>query len=142
MDNKSNISKFIFRLLMSMVVVVLLGLGWVLWGKLQGEQPVIATDIPEYFNSSQELAFKISDAKSGIRTIRISIEQNNKEKILKDDHYPLPGSTDKIPAHEVSFTIRADMKKLGISDGKAIFHVLVQDNTWRNWFHGNKAVAR
>ena len=140
MDNKSNISKFIFRLLMSMVVVVLLGLGWVLWGKLQGEQPVIATDIPEYFNSSQELAFKISDAKSGIRTIRISIEQNNKEKILKDDHYPLPGSTDKIPAHEVSFTIRADMKKLGISDGKAIFHVLVQDNTWRNWFHGNKAV--
>ncbi len=114
--------------------------GWFLWGKLEGEKPAVSGNIPSYLNTSQEIALHVSDVKTGIRSVRIAIEQNGKETVLKDDHYPLAGEPGGAVVHAADITIKPDIKKLGIDDGKAVFHVEVRDNSWREWFHGNKTV--
>jgi murein DD-endopeptidase MepM/ murein hydrolase activator NlpD len=120
------------------LVCIVLVSGWFLWGRLEGEKPVIATEIPSFLNPTQEFILNLSDARSGIRKVWVAIEQNGKETVLRDDLYPLKGSPDSAPVHTLIVPVKVDVKKLGITDGKAIFRVVVRDNSWRGWFHGNK----
>ena len=138
MESKRNPVNFFLRLMAPGLVCLVLVSGWFLRSRLEGEKPVIATEIPSFLNPSQEFVLNLSDAKSGIRKVWITIEQNGKETVLRDDLYPLKGSSDSSPVHMLSVPVKADVKKLGIVDGKAIFRVLVRDNSWRGWFHGNK----
>ncbi len=120
------------------LVGVLLISGWFLWERLEGEKPVIATEISSYLNPSQEVILNLSDAKSGIRKVWVAIEQNGRETVLRDDIYPHKGSAGSGPDHTLSVSVNVDVKKLEITDGKAIFRVMARDHSWRNWFHGNK----
>lgn len=138
MENKLDPVKFIIRLVVLGLVCMTLVSVWFLWSRLEGEKPVIATEIPSFLNPSQEFVLNLSDAKSGIRKVRVAIEQNGREMILRDDTYPLKGSSDLAPVHTLSVAVKVDVKKLGITDGKAIFRVTVRDNSWRGWFNGNK----
>ncbi|MEI6258492.1 MAG: peptidoglycan DD-metalloendopeptidase family protein [Deltaproteobacteria bacterium] len=138
MENKLDPVKFILRLVVLGLVCVALVSVWFLWSRLEGEKPVIATEIPSFLNPSQEFVLNLSDAKSGIRKLRVAIEQNGREMILRDETYPLKGSSDLAPVHTLSVAVKVDVKKLGITDGKAIFRVTVRDNSWRGWFNGNK----
>lgn len=117
---------------------VILISGWFLWERLEGEKPVIATEISSYLNLSQEVILNLSDAKSGIRKVWVAIEQNGRETVLRDDVYSRKGSSGKGPDYTLSVPVKLDVKKLGITDGKAVFRVMVRDNSWRGWFHGNK----
>lgn len=138
MESKRSLGKFFLRLAVLGLAVVVLISGWFLWGRLEGENPVIATDISSYLNLSQEVVLNLSDAKSGIRKIRVAIEQNGRETVLRDDVYPRKGLSGTGTVYTLSVPVKLDMKKLGITDGKAIFRVMVRDNSWRGWFHGNK----
>ncbi len=120
------------------LLAVILISGWVLWGRLEGEKPVIASAIPFFINSSQEVTLNLSDAKSGIQKVRVAIEQSGKETVLCDDVYPPKGSSDSTPVRSLSVPLKVDIKKLGLTDGKVIFRIMVRDNSWRHWFHGNK----
>ena len=120
------------------LVCIIMVSGWFLWSRLEGEKPVISTEIPSFLNPTQEFILNLSDAKSGIRKVWVAIEQNGRETVLRDDLYPLKGSSDSAPVHTLSVPVKVDVKKLGITDGKAIFRVMVRDNSWRGWFHGNK----
>ena len=138
MESKLNLVKFFLRLMGLGLVVAILISGWFLWGRLEGEKPVIATEIPSFLNPAQEFILNLSDAKSGIRKVWVAVEQNGRETVLRDDLYPLKGSADSAPVHTLSVSVKMDVKKLGITDGKAIFRVMVRDNSWQGWFHGNK----
>jgi murein DD-endopeptidase MepM/ murein hydrolase activator NlpD len=137
-ESKLNPVRFLLLLMALGLVVVVLISGWFLWGRLEGEKPVIATEIPSFLNPTQEFILNLSDARSGIRKVWVAIEQNGKETVLRDDFYPLKGASDTVPVHILSVPVKVDVKKLGITDGKAIFRVMVRDNSWRSWFHGNK----
>jgi murein DD-endopeptidase MepM/ murein hydrolase activator NlpD len=137
-ESKHYLLKFFLRLMALGLVGVILISGWFLWGRLEGEKPVIATEIPSFLNTGQEFILTLSDARSGIRKAWVAIAQNGKETVLLDDSYPLKGSSDTVPVHTLSVPVKMDIKKLGITDGKAIFRVIVRDNSWRSWFHGNK----
>jgi murein DD-endopeptidase MepM/ murein hydrolase activator NlpD len=137
-ESKHYLLKFFLRLMALGLVGVILISGWFLWGRLEGEKPVIATEIPSFLNTGQEFILTLSDARSGIRKAWVAITQNGKETVLLDDSYPLKGSADTGPVHTLSVPVKMDIKKLGITDGKAIFRVIVRDNSWRSWFHGNK----
>lgn len=121
------------------LVIILMISGWFLWGRLEGEKSLISTEIPSFLNPSQELILNVSDTKSGIRRVWVAIEQNGKESVLQDDIYPQQGASDSSPVHTLSVPVTVNVKKLGITDGKAIFRVMVRDNSWRGWFHGNKS---
>ncbi len=123
-----------------MLASLVLVSGWFLWDRLEGEDPVITTEIPSYLNPSQEMTLNLADARSGIRKVWVAIEQNGREMVLRDDLYPQKGSSDTGPVHTLSVPVTVDVKKLGITDGKAMFRVMVRDHSWRHWFHGNKAV--
>jgi murein DD-endopeptidase MepM/ murein hydrolase activator NlpD len=138
LERKLNPGKFVFRMLGMGLVCIILASGWFLWSRLEGEQPVIATEIPSFLNPAQEFILNLSDAGSGIRKVWVSITQNGKETVLRDDLYPLKGTSETGTVHTLSVPVKVDIKKLGITDGKAIFRVMVRDNSWRSWFHGNK----
>jgi murein DD-endopeptidase MepM/ murein hydrolase activator NlpD len=137
-ESKFGFLRFFFRLMGIGLVGVLLISGWFLWDRMEGEAPVIGTEIPSFLNPSQELILNLTDAKSGIRKAWVAIEQNGKETVLLDNYYPLKGSSETGPFQTLSVPVKMDAKKLGITDGKAIFRVMVRDNAWRSWFHGNK----
>lgn len=138
MESKLNPAKFFLRLMVLGLVGAILISGWSLWGRLEGEKPAIDTEIPSFLNPSPELTLNVFDAKSGIRKVWVAIVQNGKETVLRNDLYPLKGSSDSAPIHTMSVPVKLDVKKLGITDGKVIFRVMVRDNSWRSWFHGNK----
>lgn len=138
MERKTDPAKLLKQLLAFALFCILILSGWFFWGKLEGENPAVLTQIPSSLNLAREFAINISDPKSGIRKIKVSIEQNGKETVLKDYLYPLSGSTDNAPVYSTYVSLKTDVKKLGISDGKAILKVMVRDNSWRGWFHGNK----
>lgn len=138
MESKFRPVKLVLRLMALGLVGIVLVLGWFLWGRLEGEKPVIATEIPSFLNPSRELILNLSDAKSGIRKVWVAIEQNGRETVLRDDLYPLKEASDSAPVHALSVPIKVDVKKTGITDGKAIIRVMVRDNSWMGWFHGNK----
>ena len=138
MESKFRPVKLVLRLMALGLVGIVLVLGWFLWGRLEGEKPVIATEIPSFLNPSRELILNLSDAKSGIRKVWVAIEQNGRETVLRDDLYPLKEASDSAPVHVLSVPIKVDAKKSGITDGKAIIRVMVRDNSWMGWFHGNK----
>ena len=140
MESKLNFGKIFFRLTVLAIGCITLVSGWFLWHRLEGKKPVIATEIPSYLNLTREFFLNLSDSESGIRRVWVAIEQNGKETVLRDDLYPLKGGTDTGPVHEVSVPITVDVKKLGIMDGKAVFRIMVRDNSWQSWFHGNKAI--
>jgi len=137
-ESKFRPVKLVLRLMALGLVGIVLVLGWFLWGRLEGEKPVIATEIPSFLNPSRELILNLSDAKSGIRKVWVAIEQNGRETVLRDDLYPLKEASDSAPVHVLSVPIKVDAKKSGITDGKAIIRVMVRDNSWMGWFHGNK----
>ena len=138
MESKRNFGKIFLRLMALGLVGVILISGWFLWERLEGEKPVIATEISSYLNLSQEVILNLSDAKSGIRKVWVAIEQNGRETVLRDDVYSRKGSSGTGPVYTLSVPVKLDVKKLGITDGKAVFRVMVRDNSWRGWFHGNK----
>jgi murein DD-endopeptidase MepM/ murein hydrolase activator NlpD len=138
-ERKFNFGNFLFYLSVLSIVCVVSAAGWLFWNRLEGRPPVIATEIPSSFNPSREFVLNFSDAESGIHRIRIAIEQNGKETVLRDDFYPQKGGSNGAPVHSQSIPVAVDVKKLGIMDGKAVFRIMVRDNSWRSWFHGNKA---
>jgi murein DD-endopeptidase MepM/ murein hydrolase activator NlpD len=137
-ENKLDPVKIILRLAVLGLVCITLVSVWFLWSRLEGEKPVIAAEIPSFLNPSQEFVLNLSDAKSGIRKVWVAIEQNGREMVLRNDIYPLKGASDVAPVHTLSVPVKVDVKKLGITDGKAIFRVMVRDNSWLGWFNGNK----
>jgi hypothetical protein len=138
-ESKLNLAKIFFRLIVLAVGGITLVSGWFLWHRLEGEKPIIATEIPSYLNPAREFFLNLSDSESGIRRVWIAIEQNGKETVLRDDLYPLKGGSNTGPVHVLAVPITVDVKKLAIMDGKAVFRIMVRDNSWRSWFHGNKA---
>ena len=140
MEIKLNFGKIFFRLIVLAIVCILLISGWFLWHRLEGKQPVIATDIPTYLNPAREFFLNLSDSESGIRRVWIAIEQNGKESVLRDDLCPLKGGADTAPVHTLTVPVTVDVKKLNIADGNAVLRIMVRDNSWRSWFHGNKAI--
>jgi murein DD-endopeptidase MepM/ murein hydrolase activator NlpD len=137
---KLNFGKIFFRLIVLAIGSIVLVSGWFLWHRLEGKKPVIATEIPSYLNLTREFSLNLSDSESGIRRVWVAIEQNGKETVLRDDIYPLKGGADTGPVRELTVPITVDVKKIGIMDGQAVFRIMVRDNSWRSWFHGNKAV--
>jgi hypothetical protein len=66
------------------------------------EKPVIAmADIPEYLGANTTMDLTLTDKKSGLRSIRIAINQENQGKEVLFTEYPRQGYMGKIGPTEV-----------------------------------------
>jgi len=117
-------------------ILIILGIGgagiWYTFMKFEGEVPSVKfTAVPAVFLAETELSGMVIDQKSGIKKVGIHLVQENKDIVLSEEEYP--SSNRQIP-----FNFALNAKKLGISDGKAKLIFTVWDNSWRNWWNGNK----
>lgn len=121
-------------------LVVILPATWFLFGRLEGEKPVVDLDqLPRSVPAVFDITGSVQDAKNGISKLYVGLRQNEKEIILADEMFPSlgflgKGATLRAPVH---FTV--DAAKIGLSDGPATVRVSAWDYSWRNWLKGNQA---
>lgn len=133
---KKNIKLWI---LIAVGLIIILPLVWYLGIRLEGEKPAVVLELPSAFiGQSQDLAVSISDAKSGVRKIWISLVKDGQEITLVEEHFPSVGLGRGGSVHDQQIRFKADAGKLGLSDGDAMLRLAVWDYAWRGWFSGNQ----
>lgn len=129
------------QIFFGVVFVLIAGLGALLYFKLEGSPPSVSfQDFDEAIRADHDLHLRISDPKSGIRSVNITLEKDGKSVVLFDEAYPsinfLLGG--EIFEKDLIATIKP--QEQGFSDGEAVFRLTARDYSWRNWWHGNKTV--
>ena len=108
---------------------------WLAAGYYEGEAPSLDLTLTTgLIASGQAVRLDATDRKSGIRSIWVAISKGTKEHVLLDKKVHGP---DGKTAYEATFEINVDPLKLGIEDGPAVMRMVVRDNSWRRWWHGN-----
>jgi murein DD-endopeptidase MepM/ murein hydrolase activator NlpD len=114
-------------------------IGWFLLDRFEGEKPAIVFELATPFISkSQDPTVSISDMKSGVRKLWISLVKDGKETTLLEELFPSSGLVATGEIHEKKISLRDDPEKLGLSDGDVILRMAVWDYSWRGWFNGNQ----
>ena len=121
--------------------LVLIPAAWVLIRQFEGTAPAVDIGLPsKYLNKSYELTLDISDHQTGLRHIRVSIVQKDKEKVLLEKAYDSGAGFGVLPGGGTSsdhFIIPVQTFKYGMSDGDAQIRIEVADRSWRGLNRGN-----
>ena len=121
------------------VAVVLLGGGALAWIRFEGSAPTVEGPTSLLIGSSSSVAFDIGDLGSGLREIRISVQQADGETVVFERSFPgdlrTGGDSPGIPER---FETEIDVNALGLIHGDASLTVTVRDWSWRNSFRGNE----
>jgi len=127
-------------LLLLLLVVILATAVFLTLTIFEREKPVISmSEIPEYIGTDTTLDFTLSDMKSGLRNIRIVINQGNQEKEVHRTDYPRQGYMGQAGPTEVKEKQLIDLKKLGLKDGPAEIILEARDYSLWGFFEGNLA---
>jgi len=120
-------------------VVLLLGGGVLAWIRLEGDAPTVEGPTSLLIGSSSSVAFEIGDLGSGLRVIRISVQQGDGESVAFERSFSgnLRTGGDS-PGTPERFEFEIDPKALGLVHGDASIAVTARDWSWRNGFRGNE----
>ncbi|UCE53406.1 MAG: M23 family metallopeptidase [Desulfobacterales bacterium] len=120
-------------------LIIIVPLAWFLFTRLEGEKPTIVLELPSAFiSTSRDLTVSISDTKSGVRKMWISLVKDSKEITLVEEPFPSAGLFGPGEIREKTIRFSVDPRQLGLSDGKAILRMAVWDYSWRGWLNGNQ----
>jgi murein DD-endopeptidase MepM/ murein hydrolase activator NlpD len=124
-----------------LILMVLIPATWMLVYKFEGKKPVVDMKLPSlYLKKSYEMSLDVTDSKTGLRKIMVSIMQQGKEKILLEKQYETTGFLGMFPGSKMmkdAFIIPVHFWKYGMIDGDAIIRIMVSDHSWRKWNKGN-----
>jgi len=146
-DNDNCLKKWVFLmkkfLLLVICVLILVPLIWVLTYRFERTPPEITADLPSlYLKDGVALSLDIQDTGTGLREVHVRLVQQETEKtLLKKDYAagsvfnPFSGEIPK----EDRVVIPVETGRHGLSDGDALLHVQVTDQSWRGWNRGNMA---
>ena len=136
-DKGKKINRWLVAVLCVLVVVPLI---WFSYVKLEGEKPVIdMKGVPGVVPANFGIAGSVTDQKSGIARLWITLLQNGRETVLADEIFPAKGFLKKGGIFRAPISLTVDAKKLNISDGPAKLRVAAWDHSWRDWWRGNQA---
>ncbi|MFC1896107.1 M23 family metallopeptidase, partial [Thermodesulfobacteriota bacterium] len=120
------------------LVLFLLVVGLWLVRRLEGEAPQLSLlQEVEYIGGSFDLEGKVSDRKSGLRSLQIVLVSGNVEKVLHEASFPGEGFPGAGAVHSEPFSISILPRKLGLGDGKAVLRFRITDYSFRRWGEGN-----
>ncbi|MBU0664709.1 MAG: M23 family metallopeptidase [Proteobacteria bacterium] len=124
--------------LLLLIVAFLAAAGFASMTLFERGAPVITMDeIPEYIGADTTLELTIADAKSGIRSIHMAINQENQNKEVLHTDYPRQGYMGKAGPTEIKEKQLIDIKKLGLKEGPAEIILEVRDYSFWGLFQGN-----
>jgi len=122
-------------------LVILIPCMWILVHKYEGAKPVVDISLPSvYLKKSYEMSLNVEDLKTGLREIKVSIIQKDKEKVLLKKQYEAPGILtifSRVKPRKESFVIPVHSWKYGMTDGAAVIRIKAIDYSWRGWNQGN-----
>ena len=68
-----------------LLLVIIIPVVWILTYQFEGKEPVVDIKLPSlYLKKSYEMSLHVTDPKTGLRNIMVSIMQQGKEKVLLD----------------------------------------------------------
>jgi murein DD-endopeptidase MepM/ murein hydrolase activator NlpD len=123
----------------SYVLWGLIGLGliaaliWLATGRLDLDDPWINLKTPvEVVGAKTTLTLEAGDQTSGLREVRVTLTQGDKEKVVLARNFP-PGGE---PGAAVVVPVTLEPQALGFKEGKASLSLQARDRSWRDWFRG------
>ena len=126
---------------LTLLLIVLIPVTWMFVFKFEGKKPVVDMTLPSlYLKKAYEISLKVSDSKTGLRKIMVSIMQQGKEKILLEKLYESTGFLGLLTGSKTlkdSFIIPVHSWKYGMTDGDAVIRIMVSDFSWRGLNKGN-----
>ncbi len=129
---------------LKLIFVILLGIaiigpgGWFLWTKYEGRAPEIKLDLQKnVLGAVTEISGTIEDDRSGVRKLWVGLIKDGDETVLLEKSVDTGAGQSPDAGQTVPFNITINTKKLGISDGPAVFRMAAWDHSWRNWWKGN-----
>lgn len=97
---------------------------WAFSTILEFEKPtIVLKDDLSTIGSAKAAALNVSDQKSGIRSVTVSIRQEGKEQTVLSNNYP-KGTTEETLNPEIN------SRALKLKDGPATIHITVEDHSW------------
>ncbi len=135
-DNKMGVSLLWLAPLLFVAILAVVALKLY---EMELPQVVIPTDISR-FGTNKRVAVVVSDAKSGVREIKVAMEQGGRRLPLYEKKCVGEGLVASGPARlEENFVV--DTLSLGLVDGDAKLVVTARDFSWWNWRAGNVVEA-
>ena len=126
---------------LTLILMVLIPVIWIFVYQFEGKKPVVDMSLPSlYLKKAYEMSLKVSDNKTGLRKVMVSIMQKGKETILLEKQYKSKGFLGVVPGSKIindTFTIPVHFWKYGMTDGDAVIRIMVSDYSWRGWNKGN-----
>ena len=124
---------FLFIPLAILIVVVV-----VLVSLYEREKPQLSiiSDIAQ-IGIIENVEFALTDQKSGLRMVEVSMVQGAKEELIYEKKYKRIGMVFKSGPERVEETFEIKTKTLKMDDGEAELVFRVRDYSWWNWMSGN-----
>jgi hypothetical protein len=112
-------------LLLFGLAIALAGLAfWAFNTILEFEKPAIALkEDLSTIGTKKDAAISITDQKSGIREVSVTISQEGRDQSVFSEHYPKG-------THEQTVNLDIDPRRLKLKDGPATMTITVEDHSW------------
>ncbi|MGV1098308.1 M23 family metallopeptidase [Thiovibrio sp. JS02] len=120
-------------------VVLLAALGGLCWVGFERELPQVhlAGDVSR-LGLAKQVSLAVSDAKSGLRSVRVSLMQGEKNVTVFEKSFPRQGYLSGAGPLKLEEAFEVAGKNLGFKDGEATLLVTVRDYSFSGWFNGNE----
>ncbi len=130
--------KLIYTLALIPLLIILFMFGWFFTVIFEGEKPRIEMQAPPVFLSKiQNLHFKISDKKRGLKRLKVFLEQEGREIHLVEKKFPFEGLLNRQGIHHHELTITVEPALLHLAQGRVSFNIQVWDYSRRGGGDGN-----
>jgi murein DD-endopeptidase MepM/ murein hydrolase activator NlpD len=123
-----------------LLAALLVGAGVLSWVRAEGVAPTVEgpTEL-SIGGEGRSLVLDIADAGSGLREIRVSVQQAGNDSVTHERAFPgnwrAGGAAPRLPER---VEVEIDPKALGLVHGEATLTVTARDWSWRNGFRGNE----
>lgn len=126
-------------LLVSLLIICLLGGGGLLVYLAEREPPTIAQpSLPQLLGSSTSFDFQVTDQRSGLQEVRLTLTQNNQNQVLFEQRFERSTWIGKIGPKQVLENVVLDTEKLHLEDGKAELIITARDYSLWGFGAGNQ----
>ena len=125
MSKKRSLGKY----LVVLAIVAVAGLSGVYFWYAEGEMPVVR-GLPEGSKISPDtvIQLQVTDAKSGLRFVRVTAAQEKQEQVLIEESFSQP---------KQSWERELTLAQADLSEGLVRLQVEAKDQSWSNWLQGN-----
>lgn len=138
LEKKENSNSKVLRLTLLALVSFFVLAGWLLVKGFELEKPQVAmpADVGR-IGPNKEIAMVLTDAKSGVRFVQVTLKQDKTVAVLFEKRFPREGYLTDAGPNRVEERFVIAPSSHGIKDGAAELVVRVRDYSWWGWFHGS-----